>query len=123
MSAVTVVYAVDDDPSMGRALVRMLDSVGMRAVLFDSAEALLAHGDVAADCIVIDVHLPGLDGIALYEQLAARGRKPPVVFVSGSDEARTRVMTLPGPRRTFLAKPFTAEALVDAVKRLLQEAA
>jgi len=123
MIGATVVYVVDDDPSMGRAMVRILDSMGMRPVLFASAEELLAHCELAADCLVIDVHLPGLDGVALYERLRARGHVPPVVFVSGSGSAQEHVMTLSGPCRTLLSKPFTAEALSDAVKRLLQEAA
>jgi CheY-like chemotaxis protein len=118
-----VVLVVDDDESMCRAIVRILEAGGMRARAFHSAEALLAAGTHDADALVIDVHLPGIDGFALYERLRAMGGGYPAVFVSALEEAGERARALAGPPSAFLAKPFSGQALLELLQRVMARAA
>jgi len=114
-----LVIVVDDDPGMGRAMARMIEAGGMTPRVYDSAEAMLDAERDSAACLVIDVQLPGMDGIELYHALAARGERLPVVFVSASENAQSRASELDGSLVTFLAKPFSGLALLDQVKAML----
>jgi FixJ family two-component response regulator len=118
-----VVLLVDDDESMCRAIVRILEAGGMRPIAFHSAEALLAAGPPPADAVVIDVHLPGMDGFALYERLRAARGGYPAVFVSALEETGERVRALAGPPSAFLAKPFSGQALLELLQRVMARAA
>ena len=122
MSGAPLVILVDDDASMARAMGRILEVGGMRPLAFSSAEALLAHLPADAEGIVIDVQLPGMDGLALYRKLRALGAAYPAVFVSAQHEAEARVRAL-DPSCVFLEKPFAGRVLLEAMKRLLDEAA
>jgi DNA-binding response OmpR family regulator len=113
-----VVLVVEDDAGMSRAMARMIELAGMVALVYPSAEAMLANAPQTIDCAVLDVQLPGIDGIALAERLP---HAVPVIFVSASDEAESRVRALPGAPRVFLAKPFSGQALIEALERLLGE--
>ena len=82
--------------------------------VFDTAEAFLASGAVSrAQCLVLDIRLPGLSGIELYEQLRAVGKSMPTVFITAHDDARTRRLASQGT--VCLIKPFLGEALLEAV--------
>ena len=118
-----LVIVVDDDPGMSRAMGRMIETAGMTPVLYRSAEAMLDGGRHDAACVVIDVHLPGMDGFQLYERLAARGDRAPVVFVSASEDAEQDARARAGHSVTFLAKPFSGLALLERLRSLLDEAA
>src|SRR4029079_15051153 len=86
------VIVVDDDMSMIHALERILQLGGYMPVTFPSAEALLEKKGMAkADCLVLDVHLPGLTGFELYERLAREGTPPPVIFITAYDDEESRV--------------------------------
>jgi FixJ family two-component response regulator len=77
------VFIVDDDAMLLRALSRLLREHGWRAATFASAEDFLAQRDAhASGCLVLDVHLPGLDGLALQRRLAEDGPALPIVFLS-----------------------------------------
>lgn len=114
-----VVVVVDDDPGMGRAIGRMVELAGMSPIVYASAEAMLETPPERMDCVVVDVHLPGMDGLQLCEQVPAG---TPVLLMSASEEAEERVRALPGEPRAFLAKPFGAQAMLAALERLLGEA-
>ena len=118
MKARPVVVVVDDDAGMGRAIARMVDVAEMEAVVFPSAETMLASAPDTIDCVIADVHLPGIDGIELVGRLDA---SIPVILVSASEDAEARVQAMPGPARPFLAKPFPAQALLDTLARIVTE--
>ncbi len=115
--AVTI---VEDDPSMGRALQRILRIGGFRTATYTSAEALLARDDaLEGSCLVVDVQLPGMNGFALHRRLAARGKVPPVVFISAFDERAAAAEAAALDACTFLAKPFRGRTLLETIDRLL----
>ena len=108
------VAVVDDDAAMRQAIQRVLDTEGFVTEVFDTAEAFLASGAASrAQCLVLDIRLPGLSGIELYEHLLAAGKTMPTVFITAHDDARTR--RLASQRAACLIKPFSGEALLEAV--------
>ena len=109
-----VVAVVDDDAAMCRAMGRMIEVVGMVPRLYPSAEAMLGSAPEAIDCLVVDLHLPGMNGIELAERFDGA---VPVIFMSASEDAEARIGALPGGPRTLLAKPFTGEELLETLER------
>jgi FixJ family two-component response regulator len=111
------VIIVEDDASMCQALDRILRLGGFDPVMYGSAEALLAAG-VSGDalCLILDLQLPGMDGFALRERMAASRAVPPVIFITAFDEpdARVRAAVIDAD---FLAKPFAGRLLLDTVRR------
>jgi FixJ family two-component response regulator len=111
-----VVAVVDDDEGVRLALQRVLETAGFTAETFDSAEALLAADAASrAQCLVLDIHLPGMSGVVLARHLASMGMNVPVVFITASEHQRQRV----DGAADCLVKPFPAEALVASVARAL----
>lgn len=111
------IFLVDDDPSVLRALSRVLREEGWRVETFESAEAFLARQDQKAQgCLVLDVTMPGLDGLALQRRLAAAGESLPIVFVSGHGDIPMSVRAIKAGATDFLTKPVEAEVLVGAVR-------
>jgi FixJ family two-component response regulator len=110
---------VEDDEGMRTAIRRLLEAEGFEASLFDSAEALLA-ADVTsqAQCLVLDIHLPGMSGLELQRHLVGAGTTLPVVFITAHDWSPIRQQAL-ASGDGYLAKPFSGEALVEAITRAL----
>ena len=116
------VHLVEDDAQVAKALARLLHAHGLRAVVHDSAEAYLAQRDATAPgCLVLDVNLPGLDGLALQRQLAERGPAPPIVFLTGHGDIPMSVRAVKAGAVDFLTKPVDAEALLAAVRTALAD--
>jgi FixJ family two-component response regulator len=113
---------VDDDPSIRRGVARMLELSGLVVTTFGSAEALLA-GDpgLAFDCLVLDIHLPGLSGPDCYGGLKARGEAPPAVFITAHDVTETQEMLQRVAPVTCLRKPFRSQQLLEAINQALRE--
>jgi FixJ family two-component response regulator len=114
------IVVVEDDASMSQAIERILRAGGFEAVTFVSAEAALA-ADAArtADCLVLDIRLPGMSGFDLYRRLAHGGADPPVIFITGHDEPALRDEAESLGARSFLCKPFPSGMLLDAVAQAL----
>jgi len=94
------IVVVEDDDSMSRALSLLLQAGGYEVVAFASAEAALeAEAAATADCLVLDIHLPGMSGFDLYRRLALAGNELPVIFITAHDEPaiRDEVERLGGP--------------------------
>ncbi len=115
-----LVFVVDDDPSVRRALSRLLRSLGFDAETFATAEDLLAcdHLDAGA-CVLLDVQMRGMSGPALQQRLSALGYRTPVVLISGQEDARARMAAKTAGASAFLQKPFAEQALLDAVHEAL----
>jgi FixJ family two-component response regulator len=114
------VSVIDDDASVRRALRRLLRSVGLTVETFATAEEFLqTPPEPAPDCLVLDVHLPGLGGLELHERLKAEGRYLPVVFITAFGTDQMRELALAAGAIAFLPKPFEEQVLLIAVERAL----
>jgi FixJ family two-component response regulator len=108
-----LIVIVDDDDGVRRALQRWLIASGFRTRGFDSAEALLmADGARDADCLVLDVRLPGASGTELYARLGKD--RPPAVFITSHDSVQIRGAVAALGGAALLPKPFLAQQLTDA---------
>ncbi len=110
------VAIVDDDPSYGRAVARLLRASRMEARTFASAEEYLdCGGDGSTDCLLLDVQLGGMSGFDLQRQLASAGSRTAVVFISGQSEGAATRAAEAGCR--FVRKSDPGEVLLDAIRR------
>ncbi len=117
-----VVFVVDDDPSMRKSLRRLLASAGHSVQLFASAhEFLRQKRDEKPACLILDVRMPGLDGLKLQEALAKKGGSIPIIFISGYGDISTSVQAMKGGALDFLPKPFSESALLNAVEEALDK--
>jgi len=115
-----IVAIVDDDVSIQRALVRLLYTVSLQAVTFTSAEAFLQTGmQVAPDCLVLDVWLPGMTGMELLERLVAMGSRLPVVIITGRDDLQMRMRAIQAGAVACLLKPLDGPEFLQAIQKAL----
>jgi FixJ family two-component response regulator len=117
-----LISVVDDDVSVRKSLDRLMRSAGLQVSLFASAEEFL-HSNHApkADCLILDVRLPGMSGIELHKHLEKRNCEVPVIFITahGSDEA-ARAEAASDRTVAYLIKPFSGDELLDAVNTALK---
>ena len=114
------VYAVDDDPSILRALSRLLTLTGHAVQTFASATDFLAqHQSMNRGCVVADLRMPGPSGLDLQSALARSGNSLPVVFLTGHGDIPTSVHAMKDGAEDFLTKPPRKEDLLAAVQRAL----
>ena len=111
-----VIAIVDDDESICRAISGLLRSHGMQTDTFISGEEFNKHLEtvraIHLDCVVLDVQMPGMNGLEVQEFLVRSQSPPPVVFMTGYGEANVRERALRAGAMAFLRKPFDDEALV-----------
>jgi FixJ family two-component response regulator len=119
----TLVCIVDDDQSVRRSLGRLIKSADYAAETFSSAEHYLAREPFeGAICLVLDVRMPGLNGLGLQEALESRGAGEQIVFITGHGDVPTCTQAMKSGAVDFLTKPFDGEELIGAVKRALGRA-
>ena len=119
---VPLAAVVDDDISVRESLEGLIRSAGLEVRVFASAEEFLNSVHPGkADCLILDVRLPGMSGIELHRQLMARSFKVPAIFITahGYDD-RTRSQTHSDWTVTCLTKPFSEDELFDAVQLALE---
>ena len=104
---------VDDDEHIRRAVGRVLRSHGHEVRAFESAEAYLADG-CTADCVIVDVDLPGMNGLEFDDRLMQQGRHIPAVFITAHDELKI-FEAVHRRRRPLLKKPLDEESLLAAI--------
>ncbi len=115
------VHLVDDDASVLRSLQRLLAAAGLPCVAFDSpAQFLAAVGPASAGCAVLDLALPGIDGLALQQALAERDCHLPVIFLTGRGSVPASVRAMKDGAVDFLTKPVDAEPLLAAIHTALE---
>ena len=118
------IYIVEDDAAMRKSLSRLAASAGYDARIFDSAEAFLSSElDPLPSCLVLDVRLPGLDGLELQERIAEKGIFVPIVFISGHGDIPMSVKAMRRGAVDFLPKPFDDEDLLAAAEKALAQSA
>ena len=117
-----LVVVVDDDISVRESLDSLIRSVGMEVRVFASAEEFLtAAHPRKADCLVLDVRLPGMSGVELHRHLLARNRKVPVIFITAhASDDRARLEARSDWTVAYLTKPFGEDELLDAVHAALK---
>jgi FixJ family two-component response regulator len=120
MNPGAVVYVIDDDESVCRALSRLIRSVGLDVETFSSARAFLERKPVERPaCLVLDVRLPGASGLDLQESLGRTQAIMPIIFITGHGSVPMSVRAMKGGALDFLQKPFHDQELLDAVQRAL----
>jgi FixJ family two-component response regulator len=111
---------VEDDSSVLRALRRLMLSAGFRVMAFDCPRAILDSELPKTDaCLVVDVHLPGMNGVQLCETLAASGCQLPVIMMTGHLDQATLELTQRAKVVAVLFKPFTRDSLLEAISEAL----
>jgi FixJ family two-component response regulator len=116
----SIVYIVDDDPSMCEALTRLLSTVGLRAQVFQTPQEFLrSKRPDAPSCLVLDVRLPGLSGLDLQHELAKVDPPIQIVFISAHGDIPMTVQALKAGAVDFLTKPFRDQQLLDAVQQAI----
>ena len=109
---------VDNDDAILKALGRLLQVNGYLTELFPSAEMFLARqSDMAVDCLILDIHLDGMSGIDLRQELLHAGCAPPTIFITAERDALAQVNATGMGDCESLIKPFEARALIEALHR------
>jgi FixJ family two-component response regulator len=115
-----VVYVVDDDAAIRKALVRLLRSMGLEVVAFSTAQEFLDAAPTRRPaCLVLDVRLPGIGGLDLQSRLGQSQPNLPVIFITGYGNVPTSVRAMKGGAIDFLQKPFQDDDLLAAVQHAL----
>ncbi len=114
------VHVVDDDESVRSALSRLFRASGHSVQTFESAQAYLAEASPEEPgCVVLDIRMPGMDGLTLQEHMSKLGFKAPIVFVSGHGNIPASVRAMKRGAVDFLEKPFEEDDLLGAVDRAI----
>ena len=116
----TEILIVDDDPAVRDSLRALLESSGFGVRDFDSAKALLtAPGLNGGACVIADVRMPDMDGLALQEELTRRQIGLPVIIVTGHGDVALAVRAMKAGAVDFIEKPFDEQSMLDSVGRAL----
>src|SRR5215469_769895 len=116
-----VISVVDDDESIRKSTTLLIESFGYEAAAFESAEALLASGQLhEISCLIIDVRMPGINGLQLQSQLAAAGYEVPIIFITAYEDRESRLRAMRAGAIAFIAKPFTDDLLLQSIRSALQ---
>ena len=119
--AAPVVFVVDDDPSVRRAIKRLVESVGLQVRLFGSAhEFLRGERPNAPSCLVLDIRLPGISGLDFQRELADANIHIPIIFITAHADIPMTVRAMKAGAVEFLTKPFRDQDLLDAIHLALE---
>jgi FixJ family two-component response regulator len=117
-----LVYVIDDDLSMRKAIGRLLESEQYAFEMFTGAQEFLARvPHTGPSCVILDLNMPGLNGLELQETLAQMGRGERIIFITGGATVPTSVQAMKAGAVDYLPKPFQDEDLLHAVERALNQ--
>lgn len=117
----TTVFIIDDDEGMRESLAFLVESVGLHAEAFDSAEAFLEHHDPAMrGCILLDVRMPGMGGIELQQRLHADHAHPPVILLTAHGDVQMAVRAMRAGAFDFIEKPCNDQDLIDRIHKAIR---
>jgi two-component system response regulator FixJ len=118
------IYVVDDDAAVGDSIEALLSSVGYEAEVFVSARQFLEGFDPSgAACILLDVRMPGMDGLTLLERMGADRRGVPVIMVTGHGDVPLAVRAMQAGAADFVEKPFEEARLLQSIEKAISNAA
>jgi len=116
-----IVYVVDDDISVRESLELLIRTAGWQPELFESSQEFLSCTKSAApSCLVLDINLPGLNGLDLQKQVAAVRADMPIIFITGYGDVPTTVQAMKAGAVEFLTKPFSDDVLLKAIEQALE---
>jgi FixJ family two-component response regulator len=117
-----LISLVDDDGSIRRTTTLLIESFGFQAAAFESAENFLESGQPQeTSCLIIDIQMPGMNGLQLQSHLATAGYKIPIIFITAYDKEESRQQALQAGAVAFLGKPFNDELLLQALRAALRQ--
>jgi FixJ family two-component response regulator len=115
------VFVVDDDPSVRRSTERLIRSAGFKVLTFESAGDFLKYQRPEAPaCLVLDVRLPGLNGLELQRELSQSGNQLPIIFMTGHGDIPMTVRAMKAGAVEFLTKPYKKNNLLDAIQSAVE---
>ncbi len=121
MPQTPIVFVVDDDVSVRESLELMIRHAGWQPHTFESAQAFLAHPrPLVPSCLVLDVSLPDLNGLDVQKRLAGDRADMPIIFITGYGDVPMTVKAMKAGAVEFLTKPFSDDALLDAIRHALE---
>jgi FixJ family two-component response regulator len=116
-----IVFIVDDDVAMRESLELLIRNAGWESETFESAQEFLCRDRVLVpSCLVLDIALPGLNGLDLQKRLAADRKDMPIIFVTGHCDVAMTVQAMKAGAFDFLTKPFSRDALLSAVRQAIE---
>lgn len=117
-----IIHIVDDDEAFRDSMLWLLESHDYQVIVHDSAESFLADFRPMArpGCLILDIRMPGMSGLELYEELQARQNRWPVIFITGHGDVPMAVQAVKRGAYDFLEKPCSQEALLTAISSALQ---
>src|SRR6478735_4665386 len=116
----SLVFAIDDDASVRKGLARLLRSAGYKSEIFDSASDFLGREPhTGPACVIVDVRMPGLNGMDLQEALIQRCREEQLIFITGHGDISMCAQAMKAGAVDFLPKPFDHDDLLGCVERAL----
>lgn len=120
-TATPIVFIVDDDVSVRESLELLIQNEGWQAETFVSAQEFLDRPRAALpSCLILDVSLPGLNGLELQQRVAAQRTDMPIIFITGHGDIPMTVRAMKAGALEFLTKPFSDEVLLNAIRQALQ---
>jgi FixJ family two-component response regulator len=116
-----LISIVDDDESVRRTTTLLVESFGFRAAAFESAETFLRCGHLHdTSCLIVDVQMPGTNGLQLQSHLAAAGCDIPIIFITAYESNDSRQRAMQAGAAAFLGKPFSDEQLLKIIRSVLR---
>ena len=120
--AAPIVFVIDDDPSVRRAIKRLIGSVGLQVELFGSTQEFLhSKRPEAPSCLVLDIRLPGISGLDFQRQLAEANIHIPIIFITGHGDIPMSVRAMKAGAVEFFTKPFRDQDLLDAIHIAIEQ--
>ena len=117
-----LISVVDDDESTRKSTTLLIESFGFQAAGFESAESLLKSGQLhQTSCLIVDVQMPGMNGLQLQSHLAAVGCKIPIIFITAYDNKESRQQAMQAGAAAFLSKPFNDKLLLETIRATLRD--
>jgi FixJ family two-component response regulator len=122
IDSVPTVFIVDDDPSVLKALTRLMHAAGLDTTTFASPQEFLNnHDQNSSGCLVLDVAMPGIDGLKLQQMLVAQGSDLPVIFLTGHGDIPMSVRAIKQGAVDFLTKPVRGNDLIAAIQEAIEK--
>ena len=121
-NTIPTVYVLDDDETTCECIKDVVESIGLKAETFTSAEQFLGQSvNELAGCLVLDIRMPGIDGLEVQRQLMEQGSELPIIFISAFAEVWTVVQAMKCGAFDFVEKPFSSQELLSTIQAALRE--